>query len=50
MWRCDNVGGLGEHAKKHVLWLLRYIHVHVLLLIFLLYFSARAEPAHVDRF
>ena len=18
MWRCDNVGGLGEHVKKHV--------------------------------
>ena len=24
MWRCDNVGGLGEHVKKHVLWFLRY--------------------------
>jgi len=23
MWRCDNVGGLGEHVKKHLLWLLR---------------------------
>ena len=23
MWRCDNVGGLGEHVKKHVLWFLR---------------------------
>jgi len=21
MWRCDNVGGLGEHVKKHLLWL-----------------------------
>ena len=24
MWRCDYVGGLGEHVKKHVLWFLRY--------------------------
>ena len=24
MWRCDNVGGLDEHVKKLVLWLLRY--------------------------
>jgi len=24
MCRCDNVGGLGEHVKKHVLWFLRY--------------------------
>ena len=24
MWRCDNVRGLGEHVKKHVLWFLRY--------------------------
>ena len=24
MWRCDNVSGLGEHVKKHVLWFLRY--------------------------
>ena len=24
MWRCDNVVGLGEHVKKHVLWFLRY--------------------------
>ena len=24
MWRCDNVGGLGEHLKKHPLWFLRY--------------------------
>jgi len=24
MLRCDNVGGLGEHVKKHVLWFLKY--------------------------
>ena len=24
MWRCDNVGGLGEHVKKHMLLFLRY--------------------------
>jgi len=43
MWRCDNVGGLGEHVKKHMLWSLRYTF-------FLLYSSARAERAHVVRF
>ena len=44
MWRCDNVGGLGEHVKKHMLWFLRYTFF------FLLYSSARAERAHVVRF
>ena len=43
MWRCDNVGGLGEHVKKHMLWFLRYT-------LFLLYSTARAERAHVVRF
>ena len=38
MWRCDNMGGLGEHVKKHVLWFLRY----TLKNFFLLYSSARA--------
>ena len=33
MWRCDNVGGLGEHVKKHVLWFLRPC--------FALFFSSR---------
>jgi len=23
MWRCENVNGLGEHVKKHVLWFFR---------------------------
>jgi len=23
MWRCDNVGGLGEHVACHMLWFLR---------------------------
>ena len=46
MWRCDNVGGLGEYVKKHVLWFLRY----TFLKIFLLYSSARAESANVDQF
>ena len=41
MWRCDNVGGLGEHVKKHVLWFLRY----TFLKFSLFYSSARAEPA-----
>ena len=45
MWRCDNVGGLGKHVKKHVLWFLRCTFFN-----FLLYFSARAERAKVDRF
>ena len=32
MWCCDNVGGLGEHVKKHVLWFLRYyvIYLHII--------------------
>ena len=34
MWRCDNVGGLGEHVKKHMLWFLRYTF-------FTLYFGLR---------
>ena len=51
MWRCDNVGGLGEHVKKHLLWFLRYTFLKLFeFLIFLLYSSARAEHAHVDRF
>ena len=45
MWRCDNVGGLGEHVKKHLLWFLRYTFFN-----FLLYSSARTEPTQVDRF
>ena len=48
MWRCDNVGGLGEHVKKHVLWFLKCTFFHFL--IFLFYTSARAERAKVDRF
>ena len=43
MWRCDNVGGLGEHVNKHILWFIRYTF-------FLLYSSAHAERAHVVRF
>ena len=49
MWRCDNVGGLGEHVKKHVLWFLRYTFFKFFFS-FLLYSSARAQPANVDRF
>jgi len=41
MWRCDNVGGLGEHVKKRR---------GFLGIPFLLYTSARAERAPVDRF
>ena len=36
MWRCDNVGGLGEHVKKHVLWLLRYTFFNFLIFCFIL--------------
>jgi len=36
----DNVGGLGEHVKKHLLWFLRYTFKKFLK-IFLLYSSAR---------
>jgi len=35
MWRCDNVGGLGERVKKHVLWFLR------IKIFFALYFCSR---------
>ena len=44
MWHCNNVDGLGEHVKKHVLWFFRYTFLH-----FLLYSSARAERANVYR-
>ena len=37
MWRCDNVGGLGEHVKKHVLWFLRYTFFNF----FALFFGSR---------
>jgi len=38
MWRSDNVGGLGEHVKKHMLWFLRYTF-------FALFFGSRqARP------
>ena len=40
MLRCDNVGGLGEHVKKHMLWFRRYTFKKILL-----YSSAHAEPA-----
>jgi len=38
MWRCDYVGGLGEHVKKHVLWFLRYT--------FLIFFCFFAPSLH----
>ena len=38
MWRCDNVGGLGEQVKKHVLWFLRYTFLKFF---FALYFGSR---------
>jgi len=31
MWRCDKVGGLGEHVTKLILWFLRYTFVNFLL-------------------
>ena len=31
MWRCDNVGGLDEHVKKHMLWFLRYTFFYFIL-------------------
>ena len=34
MWLCDNVGGLGEHVKKHMLWFLRYTFLNFLALFF----------------
>ena len=42
MWRCDNVGGLGKHIKNTCCGFLG--------IPFLLYSSARAERANVDRF
>ena len=41
MWRCDNVGGLGEHMKKHVLWFLRYTFFNFLIFFFALFFGSR---------
>jgi len=35
MWRCDNVGGLGEHVKKH---LLSFLNWYTL---FALFFGSR---------
>ena len=31
MWRCDKVGGLGEHVKEHMLWFLRYTFFYFIL-------------------
>ena len=45
MWRCDNVGGLGEHVKNTCCGFLG-----IPFFSFLLYSSARAQPANVDRF
>ena len=45
MWRCDNVGGLGEHVKNTCCRLLG-----IPFKFFLLYSSAYAEPTHVDPF
>jgi len=42
MWRCDNVGGLGEHVKKHVLWFLRCTFFNFLNF-FALFFGSRRE-------
>ena len=38
MWRCDNVGGLGEHVNKHVFWFLRYSFL-------VFYFILRLAPS-----
>jgi len=43
------MGGLGEHVKKHVLWFLRYTFFNLKKKL-LLYSSARAEPAQLNRF
>ena len=33
MWRCDNVGGLGEHVTCHMFWFLRWtFFIHVIAL------------------
>jgi len=41
-WRCDNVGGLGEHVTCHMFWFRRPF--------FVLYNWDRAAPSTVDRF
>ena len=38
MLRCDNVGGLGKHVKKHVLWFFRYTFFKIF---FALFFGSR---------
>ena len=43
MWRCDNVGGLGEHVKKHVLWFLRYTFFNFLIFCFILRLAPSAQ-------
>ena len=41
MWRCDNVVGLGEHVKKHVLWFLSYTFLK--LFCFILWLAPSAQ-------
>ena len=43
MWRCDNVGGLGEHVACHMLWFLRRPF-------FLSLFLGSLAPSPADRF
>jgi len=43
MWRCDNMGGLGEHVKKHMLWFLRYTFLIFLIFCFILRLSPSAQ-------
>jgi len=44
MWRCDNVGGLGEHVKKHVLRFFRYTFFNFLVFFcFILWLTPSAQ-------
>ena len=45
MWRCDNVGGLGEPVKIHVLWFLRYTFLNFLIFFALFFGSRRARKS-----
>ena len=45
MWRCDNVGGLGEHVKKHVLRFFRYTFFNFLVFFALFFGSRRARKS-----
>jgi len=46
MWRCDNVGGLGEHVTCHMIWFLRrsFFFLSLFLSFFILGIALRHRP------